>query len=194
MGSAGWGSYARCRQRPVPKNMIESQARATGIVMRGNWLLLLESASGEEDPLDPDFSSPGPKAVVRLTEKLSPDAPPSAPPLAPPEALAGEQREPAGLAPLLPLAEQALRNFGYRSGANFSDRGESRRRLGTARRAQRADASSQRRPFQAERCCLRFERSDNGANSERLRVGKPSSSPTAGLKMQGTLLIPATPA
>lgn len=106
----------------------------------------------------------------------------------PQDALLASSPDPAGLAPLLPLAEQALRTWEpvwspFLSAAVLED---ALRQLGGL--SELALQASGGHP-QAERCCLRIERSETAA------PGAGLAPPLIGLEMQGNFLFdPATPA
>ncbi|APD48531.1 photosystem II S4 domain protein [Synechococcus sp. SynAce01] len=120
--------------------------------------------------------------------------PPSPPFLLPREALLASSANPAGLAPLLPLAEQALRNWvpvwsNFLTAAILEDALEQLGGLSELT-LQASGGHSQ-----AERCCLRFERSDTANSEAAPEWAALEQAPLLGLEMQGNFLFdPATPA
>jgi len=177
---AGMGSYAACRQRQVRGQMIEFAACANRID-EGNWCCCSNPLPGEIT-LDPEFSSPG-QGGGAPDGKLSPDAPPSAPLLAPREGPAWRSSaNPAGLAPLLPLAEQPYATGFYRSWSNFLTRRSSKTPWNSsgAQRAWNASKPAAGIPRRSA-CCSSLCSAATTANSKRLRSGQPSSqAPLAG--------------
>ncbi|NQV10757.1 MAG: photosystem II S4 domain protein [Cyanobacteria bacterium] len=112
----------------------------------------------------------------------------------PRDALLASSANPVGLAPLLPLAEQALRTWepvwsDFLTAAILEDALE---QLGGLSELKLQVSGGHP---QAERCCLRFERSDTANSGTVHSPAALEEIPLTGLEMQGNFLFdPATPA